>query len=249
MIKDLRFDLPVGSLLLWCIFYARIKSRYMMKHPEKYSIQDRYDFGMKVIEKIKKRARIETLVFGRENVPEDETVVFYANHQGKYDALGILGSMNNVPSSVLWEERRANRFLAHEMSFLVNAVLIDLESMKGKAKGIIDAIVMIKSGSNMLIFPEGRTNPVKGNALGEFQSGCFACSLKTGTTIVPVTIWDSYKAMNGNRIFDHVTTQVHFLRSILYEEYKDMSKQELSELIRSRIAEKLDEIGNGRFFT
>lgn len=245
MIKDLRFDLPVGSLLLWCVFYARIKSRYMMKHPEKYSIQDRYDFAMQVINKIKKRARTETIVYGRESVPRDETVVFYSNHQGKYDALGILGSMDNIPSSVLWEERRADRFLAHEMSFLVNAVLIDLESMRGKAKGIIDAIAMIKSGSNMLIFPEGKTDPTKGNELGEFQSGCFACSLKTGTTIVPVAIWDSYKAMNGNNIFDHVTTQVHFLKSILYDEYKDMNKQELSDLIRARIAAKLKEIESG----
>ncbi len=229
----------------WVFLYARVKSRYMMKHPDKYSIQDRYDFGMEVIAKIRKRARTTTLVYGRDNVPTDETVVFYSNHQGKYDALGVLGAMDNIPCSVLWEAKKADRVLAHEMSYLVNAVLIDLESLKGKARGIIDSIELIKNGSNMLIFPEGLTNPEKGNSLGEFQIGCFACSLKTATTIVPVAIYDSYKAMNGNNIFAHVTTQVHFLKAIRHEEYKGMNKQELADLIKSRINEKLIAIEAG----
>ena len=240
--KDLRFSVPVGSLLPWVFTYSRPKSLYMEKHIDRYSIQDRYDFGMKVIEKIRRRARVTIDVHGRELVPKDETIVFYSNHQGKFDALGILASMENIPSSVLWEKKKADFMIAHEMSFLVNAVLIDLETMKGKAQGIIDAIALIKSGSNMLIFPEGKTDPEKGNALGEFLPGCFACSLKTQTTIVPVAIYDSYKAMNGNNIFAPVTTQVHFLAPIRPDEYKDLNKQELCELVKNRIKDKLEEI-------
>ncbi len=241
-IKDLRFSVPIAVMLPWIFCYSRVKSRYMMKHPEKYSIQDRYDFGMKVIDHIAKHARVTTVVTGREYVPKDETCVFYSNHQGKYDALAILRNMDDIPCAPLWELKAADRMLAHEMAFLVNAVLIDLESMKGKAKGIVDAIEQIRTGGNMLIFPEGKTDPDKGNALGEFQAGCFACSLKTKTTIVPVAIYDSYKAMNGNNIFEHVTTQVHFLTPIRPEEYKDLNKQELCELVKSRIKDKLDQI-------
>ncbi len=214
----------------------------MMKHPEKYSIQDRFDFGMKVIDKISKRARVKTVITGRENVPTDETIVYYANHQGKFDALGILRAMDYIPCSVLWERKNADYIIAREMAFLVNAVLIDLDSMKGKAKGIIDAIEMINSGSNMLIFPEGKTDPDKGNALGEFHTGCFACRLKTKTTIVPVAIYDSYKAMNGNNIFARVTVPISFLEPIRYDEYKDMSKQEIEDMIKGRIQAKLDEM-------
>lgn len=241
-IKDLRFSVPIAVMLPWIFCYSRARTRYMMKHPDKYSIQDRYDFGMKVIDHIAKHARVTTSVYGRELVPTDETVVFYSNHQGKYDALGILRNMDYIPCAPLWEMKAADRILAHEMAYLVNAVLIDLESMKGKAKGIVDAIEQIKSGSNMLIFPEGKTDPDKGNALGEFQAGCFACSLKTQTTMVPIAIWDSYKAMNGNNIFAHEKVQIHFLAPIRYEEYKDMSKQEISDMIKGRISAKLEEI-------
>ena len=241
-IKDLRFSVPIAMMLPWIFCYSRVRTRYMMKHPDKYSVQDRYDFGMKVIDHIAKHARVKTIVTGRDKVPKDETCVFYSNHQGKYDALAILRNMDDIPCAPLWELKAADRILAHEMAYLVNAVLIDLESMKGKAKGIVDAIEQIKTGSNMLIFPEGKTNPEKENALGEFQSGCFACSLKTKTTIVPVAIYDSYKAMNGNDVFARVTAQVHFLDPIRYDEYKDLNKQELCELVKNRIQAKLNEI-------
>ena len=244
-VKDLRFSVPIARMLIWIFCYSRVKTRYMMKHPEKYTIQDRYDFGMKVIDHIAKNARVTTAVYGRELVPKDETVVFYSNHQGKYDALGILRNMDNIPCSPLWEKKAADRILATEMAYLVNSVLIDLESMKGKAKGIVDAIALIQSGSNMLIFPEGKTDPDKGNALGEFQAGCFACSLKTQTTIVPVAIYDCYKAMNGNDIFTHVKAQIHFLEPIRYEEYRNMSKGEIADMVKARIQNKLEEIEKG----
>ena len=244
MAKDLRFSLPLGSLFPWIFLYARPKARYMMRHPEKYNDQDKFDFGMRVIDKIKHRARVKTLVYGRDNVPRDETVVYYSNHQGKFDALGILRAMNYEPTSVLWDKKTSNRIIATEMSFLVCAVQIDLETMKGKAQGIIEAIDLVKSGRDMLIFPEGYTDPTKCNRLGEFQSGCFACSLKTHTTIVPIAIYDSYKAMNGNNIFKTVTVQVHFLDPIRYEEYKDLNKQELSDLVKSRIEAKIEELDN-----
>ena len=240
MIKDLRFDLSVASLFFYIFGYAIHKTRYIARHKDKYSVQDKFDFGCDIMDTTRRHARTTTIAYGQENIPEDKTTVFYSNHQGKYDALGILLSMKGRPTSVLWEEKRANRILAREMAFLCNAILIDLESMRGKAKGILEAINLVKTGMNILVFPEGKTDPRKGNSLGKFQSGCFAISLKTNTAIVPVAIYDSYLAMNGNNIFGHVTTQVHFLSPIMPEEYAGMSKQELSDMVESRIAAKIE---------
>lgn len=242
MIKDLRFDLSVASLFFYVFGYAIHKTRYIAKHRDKYTVQDMFDFGCDIMNTVRRHARTTTIAYGQDNIPMDETVVFYSNHQGKYDALGILLCMKGKPSSVLWEKKRADRILAREMSFLCQAVLIDLETMKGKAQGIVDAIKLVKSGSNMLVFPEGKTDPKKKNKLGEFQPGCFSISLKTQTTIVPVAIYDSYLAMNGNSLIHHVTTQVHFLEPIRYEEYKDMSKQEICDMVEKRIADKVAEL-------
>ena len=50
----------------------------------------------------------------------------------------------------------------------------------------------------------------------------------------------SYKVMDGNSL-RKVTTQVHYLKPIPYEEYKDMKKTELAELTKSRIQEAINE--------
>ena len=55
----------------------------------------------------------------------------------------------------------------------------------------------------------------------EFKPGCFKVSIKTQTPIVPVALIESYKAWNSSYIRT-VTTQVHFLEPIYYEEYKGM---------------------------
>lgn len=242
MIKDLRFDLGVASLFFYVFGYAIHKTRYMARHPEKYDTQQLFNFGCDVMNTIRRHANTTTHYEGQENFDDSENYVFYANHQGKYDALGILLGMKGIPSSVLWDRKRADRILAREMSILCEAILIDLESMKGKAKGIIDAIEYVKTGKNLLVFPEGKTDPTKKNKLGEFQTGCFAISQKTNTTIIPTVIWDSFKSMNGNNIFYHAHTWVYYLEPIRAEEYKDLNKQELSNLVEKRIADKLAEL-------
>ena len=58
-----------------------------------------------------------------------------------------------------------------------------------------------------------------------------------------VVVYDSYKSMNSNT-FEKVTTQVHYLRPIYYNEYQGMKKPEICELVKSRISTKLEEIKN-----
>ena len=59
-----------------------------------------------------------------------------------------------------------------------------------------------------------------------------------------MVVYDSYKSMNSDT-FEKVTTQVHYLTPIPYEEYKELKKPEISELVKSHIAAKLEEIESG----
>ena len=47
--------------------------------------------------------------------------------------------------------------------------------------------------------------------------------------------------MNSNSLKPCVT-QIHYLKPIEYDEYKDLNKTKLSELVKERIQEKLDEL-------
>lgn len=234
-----RFIWVVASsifMVLWAIPYAN----HMIKHADEYSEEKKFRHALVIINSLRRRAFTKNIVFGRENVPKEGGMVLYSNHQGKYDALGILLALN-VPCSVLWSEGPAKKFVARQVCQLINAVTINLDDMRDKVRAIVKATELVASGKRMLIFPEGGYEWDTHNNMQDFNSGCFSCSLKTKTPIVPVAIYDSYKSMNSNT-FEPVKVQIHFLEPILYDEYGNLNKKELADLVKSRIQAKLDTI-------
>jgi 1-acyl-sn-glycerol-3-phosphate acyltransferase len=98
---------------------------------------------------------------------------------------------------------------------------------------ILHVIDEVKSGRKYIIFPEGGYANNK-NKVQDFLPGSFKCAVKSQSPIVPVALIDSYKPFSVNSL-KRVTTQVHFLEPIYYETYKDMTTQEISQLVRYRI--------------
>lgn len=233
-----RFFLTLLRCAPKAIFCLVPRSNYMIAHKEKYDAQARFDYCKKILKYITRKALTITEYFGKENLP-DSNYILYSNHQGKYDAIGILQAFDK-PTSVLWEKRQAKKFLSRQASGLLDAIKIDLGNIRAQFEAIQQTIEYVNNGGSILIFPEGTYGPNE-NKIQQFHAGCFRCSIKTKTPIVPVCIWDSWKSMNS-RSLKWVTTQVYFLKAIPYEEYKDMNKEELCILVESRIKEKLAEL-------
>ena len=78
-----------------------------------------------------------------------------------------------------------------------------------------------------------------GNIIGTFKGGSFKAATKARCPIVPVALIDSFKPFDTNTIRS-VTVQVHFLKPLLYEEYKDMKTTEIASLVQKQIQEKID---------
>lgn len=237
--KQLRFKYTVASSLFYVLFNIREAKRYAFDTTGKYTAEQKYEKALKYIDHMRRRSRTKTLVFGKENLPTDSGYIMYSNHQGKYDALGILLN-HDKPCSVLWEKKAAERFLAREVCALLNGKKIDHSDLRETIKVLNEIANEAANGGRFLIFPEGGYDNNK-NELQEFKTGCFICSIKSKTPIVPVVIYDSWRAMDTNT-FGKVTTEVHYLPPILPSEYEGMSKVELCELVKSRIADKLEEI-------
>lgn len=209
---NLRFKCTVISS--WhMVLHAVPKANKMIANKNRYSETERFVYAKWIINYMRKHARTRTRVYGRENIPTDSNYIMYPNHQGKYDALGIILAQEK-PCGVLWGKKQAERLMSRQVCGLIDAVVIDLDNNRDKVRAIMDVTRQVKSGRNFLIFPEGGYTDNK-NELQEFQAGCFSCSLQTKTPIVPIALFDSYKSMNSNT-FERVDTQVHFLKPILY---------------------------------
>ena len=65
--------------------------------------------------------------------------------------------------------------------------------------------------------------------------------MKAKVPIIPVALIDSYRAFEEWSL-KPVVTQVHFLKAIPYDEYKNMSTAEIASMVRDRIVCTIQEV-------
>lgn len=234
----LRFYTTILSLMPYALF-ALPKAQYMGVHKELFSQEQRYKYVRTICRRVRIHASTITKMYGEENLPAEGGYLMYSNHQGKYDALGIINS-HRKPMSVLWEEKSTNNPVARSVAALLDAKIISFAEHKAQVRILNEVAQEVQEGRSFLIFPEGGYTD-NHNELQEFKSGCFLCALKSKAPIVPVVIYDSWRSMDTDR-WGLVWTQVHYLPPIPYEEYKAYGRKELCELVRTRIDEKLKEL-------
>ena len=234
-----RFYYTVARHLITYAF-SILKMRKMAAS-EEYTEEERYGYLQKIVHKVMWGKRfIRTQVYGTEKLPAEGGYVMYPNHQGKYDAYSIVGVHEKPCTAVMDKEKSYDLFIKQVID-LLKGKRLDKQDVRQAFTIINEITEEVKQGRRYIIFPEGEYDDEKKNTLREFKAGCFKTSLKSKTPIVPVALVDSYQAWNSSK-WGTVTTQVHFLDPIPYEEFKEMKTQELAEMVKERIQEKLDEV-------
>ncbi len=227
----LRLCYVVIISLPFIIYYIQ-KGGYIERHSEDYTEEDRYALAQKVIRIMKVNGGIRTQVYGRENLPGKGGYVMFSNHQGKYDALGIM-TVHELPCTVLMDEKRSHLPIVESFMKLIQGGRLDKTNMKSQIRTIQQITSEVMAGRRYIIFPEGGYCHNR-NEVQEFLPGAFKVALKSKAPIVPVALIDSYKPFELNSL-KPVVTQVHFLKPIVYEEYAGMKTREIAQMVRARI--------------
>lgn len=220
------------------IMYYALRVTYVEKHRDSYDEATRYKIARHMVAIMKHNGGIRTKAYGVENLPKDCGYVMYANHQGKYDTLGIIGA-HAQPCTILIDEKRSHLIFANEFITLLKGCRIDKSDIRAQVKAIYQIIEEVKKGRRYIVFPEGgyKNNH---NSLQEFLPGAFKCAIKAKSPIVPVALINSYKVFDLSSFsLIPVTTQVHFLEPIYYEEYKRLSSVQISNIVKDRIGETI----------
>ncbi len=221
------------------ILFYLCKARYIESHDGKYTETDRYRIAQRAIAIMQRNGFIRTDVYGTDNLPESGGYVMYANHQGKYDTLGIMAG-HPTPCTVMIDDKRSHAPVTSQFIDLVKGIRLDKTDMKKQFKTILDVIGQVKSGRRIIVFPEGGYYHNR-NEVHEFLPGAFKCSIKSQSPIIPVALIDSYKPFELNSL-KPVKTQVYFLPPIHYEDYREMTSKEIAEMTRDRIITVINEV-------
>lgn len=216
------------------IFYIP-KMRWYADHPKTYSEKDRYELLRHCIKIVERTAFAQPISSGQEHLPKNQPYVMFPNHQGKYDALGIISQNDDVCSFVLRDDLKWPLLLP-EACALVNAKRMRRGSRRDAIHVLNTVQDEIKAGKCYIIFPEGGYTDNK-NSTTEFKPGTFQFATREKVPIVPVALIDTYKVLNYEKIFEKVVPQIHFLQPIYYDEYKDLTTTQIAHIVKSRIDE------------
>lgn len=222
---------------LYIVPYGWIRLCYRAAHVDKYTEEDMYAFLQWVDRRANRGGNVHIEVHGKENIPEKDGFMFFPNHQGLYDVLAIIEACPR-PFSVVAKKEIAKIPFLKQVFACVKAYMIDREDVRQAMQVIINVANEVKKGRNYLIFAEG-TRSKNGNCVGNFKGGSFKSATKAKCPIVPVALIDSFKPFDTNSI-KPVTVQVHFLKPLQYEEYKDMKTTEIAALVQERIQKTID---------
>ena len=220
--------------------YIVPKMRYSANHPEKYTEAQRYSLVHHVIYLMNKTGKITTKAYGLENLPKEGGYMMYPNHQGKYDVLGIMYT-HKEPCTFVMDKMKSNTMLVREFVDLVQGKRLEKDNPRQGLTIINQIAKEVAEGRKYILFPEGGYKFNNKNKVCDFKAGSFKIALKSKTPIIPIALIDSYKVFNSFHI-GPITTYVHYLKPIYYEEYKNMKTQEIASLVKQRIEEKIREV-------
>jgi 1-acyl-sn-glycerol-3-phosphate acyltransferase len=143
------------------------------------------------------------------------------------------------------DEKRSHMPLVSQFIDLVGGKRMDINNARQSAKLFREiAEELVQQSKRFIIFPEGGYDNNK-NQVFDFKPGAFKAAVMAKAPVVPVALVDSYKVFEGFSL-RKVTTQVHFLKPLYYDEYKEMSTKEIANKVKSMIEEKIAEVLSSR---
>ena len=216
---------------------AYLKLCRYAKHPQRYSEEEKWNHIQYIMALVTNSANVELQVYGKENIPAENGFMLYGNHQGMFDVVAIAATCD-APLAVVYKKELRSVPLLKQIYACTNSFAMDREDVRQSLIVIQSVTKEVLSGRNYVIFPEG-TRSKNGNQMRPFHGGSFRCAVKAKCPILPMAFIDSYRVLD-QKGSHHMTVQLHYLKPITYEEYKDMKTVELAELVQSRIQTVID---------
>lgn len=238
----IRLVKTIGTIIGYAAL-ATTKIDYIKKNGEMISNvveRDQYTFlmGKNWADRVLESAGVTVSVTG-DNSVNRRPVLFVSNHEGNFDIPVLMSSIQQPFGFVSKVEVKKIPFLDRWMQ-LLNCIYLDRSDRRSSLQMIKDGVQSLKDGHSVLIFPEGHRS--KGQGLQEFKAGSLKLAKSAGVDIVPIAISGTSKIMeqydSKKMVPGHV--RVHILEPISADIFQTHSLQEVSEIIKLKIAEHID---------
>jgi len=136
-------------------------------------------------------------VLGKENIPDNEPVVFAGNHIMAIDPVVVMTSTDKMVHYMAKKEI----FKGLHGKILEEIGIIKIDRSRNNPLAIQEAIVALENGSSIGIFPEGTRNKTKEELL-KFKQGAVAIAKQANCRIIPFALKGKYKLFKKGIILE-----------------------------------------------
>lgn len=184
----------------------------------------RWSFGI-----IANLSGAKVTVRGRENIPENEAVLYVANHRSYFDIILTAREVPSLTGYVAKTEMLRYPLLVNWMKN-IHCTFLDRKNIKKGLAVIKENIENLNKGISVFVFPEGTRNKTE-ELLLPFHDGSLKMAEKSGAPIVPVTINNSEQLFEAHMPkIKKAHVIIEFGKPIYM---KDMSREEKKEVSKN----------------
>lgn len=175
---------------------------------------------------------------GLENLDRKGKYIYVANHASLFDIAAMCRACPVALFYIAKIELKKIPIMGHYMT-VSGMIFIDRKNKESSMESMRRAGESIKSGRNVISFPEGTRS--KDGTIGIFKRGSFLIAKENNIGIVPVTIKGTEKITpNGTFSLNSGTVKVHFNEIIQPEEFQHLTVEQIADLARNRIISSRD---------
>ncbi len=170
---------------------------------------------------------------GREHTIVEGGALILSSHQSHFDPV-LIGATFNEQLNYLARRTLFNNKLFGTVISLLDAIELDRD--RSGLAGLKETIKRVRSGSKVLIFPEGtRTSDGK---IARLKPGFLAVARRCKVPLIPIAITGAYEALpKGAKFPVRQPLRVSVGGTIEFSEFEHLSDEDMLELVQSRLDE------------
>ena len=183
-------------------------------------------------------AGMRVRVHGTEHVSPGARI-YVSNHTSWFDIFALAGYLRNY--TFIAKAELARLFLFGRAARAVGIVFIERTNRKAAFESYKDAATMVGTGKSVIVCPEGTRG--YDYRLRHFKKGPFVLAISAGVPIVPTIVYGVIHVQRkGNFRVRPGVADIHFLEPIPTTGYSYDQRDELTQLVWSRMADALREL-------
>lgn len=219
--------------------------RPMCKHPERYTLQEKWLRGQSTVRCIFKWCRLDIKVQGLENVTglkeKNIKALYVGNHTSFLDPLSLC-AMFDEPMKMVGKKEIKDLPIVGRYLQVIEGLFMDREDLKQSLKIILECSKTLKENEmDVVIFPEGtRNKQPKTTMPAPYHAGSFKAATRVGAPIIPFCFYGTFYGLATKPDYRSVPVEMIFGEPIYKEEYEKLTPDELATKVYNWTCEQIE---------